>query len=248
MTDRIIWINATPPDDWGWGTENKSYKFTVKMKCKKIPKGLKGAGKPVPGGYMFYGGKRTLESKKETVGQYVGSIGKDVKTELSKFIAKKYRELYATSEEVIVEINYGNSGDSGYGESKMLREAENMKGAAASEIWFNQTNGGGTDTQGYKYMVPCQKLFDQVMATQEAVLEIWKKHPKECANGNDIETRLKNTLKYLGDYDDMLPFGFSFKEEIAEMLKNPLQVRNNLLVPDSWRTFKDNFDASDKPS
>lgn len=250
MTDRITWINDTPPDNWGWGTENKSYSFNVKMKCEIIPKGLKGAGKPVAGGYMFYGGKRKLQSEKETIGQYIGSIGKDVKTELSKFIAKKYRELYATSEEVIVEIiDYDNFDNIGYGESKMLREAENMNGAAASEIWFNQTNGGGTGTQGYTKVPEMKLTKEKVDRTIKIVKEGRIKNP-DIGKGT-IEEQLEKINKLLEESgEDVYKVGFSDIKELKKMLSgdNILQVRDNLIVDWLVADLKEAFNLDPNPN
>jgi len=219
--ERIEWINKVPPKGWGWGTENKSYLFLVKMKCEKIPKGLKGGGKPVPGGYMFYAGKRTLRSKKETIGQYIGSI-----------VSEEYNELYATSDEVTVEIiAYDNFENIGYGESKLLRDAENMNGAAASDNWFNQTNGGGTGTQGYTKVPEMKLIKEKVDRTIKIVEEGRIKNP-DIGKGT-IKEQLKKINKLLKESgEDVYEVGFSDKKELKTMLsaKNILQVRDNLVV------------------
>ena len=247
---RIKWIIPEPPKDWGYhNPNNKSYLFRVKMRCYTIPPGLHNSGKPIPSGYMNYGGKRTLQSANEEIGTYIGSLGKDCKTELSKEIEKVFRELYATSEEVIVEIlEYGNLADIGYGESKMLREVGNGVGAASMNNWFNQTNGGGTGTQGFTWMSEVERVLDKVKRTEDAILEIRKKYPDECTKGS-IEDRKNNTQKYLSEYEDVFSINFSWSGEIKIMLeeKNRLQVRAKVLAEDSWRTFKGRFDNDPNP-
>ena len=247
---RIKWIIPEPPKDWGYhNPNNKSYLFRVKMRCYTIPPGLHNSGKPIPSGYMNYGGKRTLQSANEEIGTYIGSLGKDCKTELSREIEKVFRELYATSEEVIVEIlEYGNLADIGYGESKMLREVGNGVGAASMNNWFNQTNGGGTATQGFTWMSEVERVLDKVKRTEDAILEIRKKYPDECTKGS-IEDRKNNTQKYLSEYEDVFSINFSWSSEIEIMLeeKNRLQVRAKVLAEDSWRTFKGRFDNDPNP-
>ncbi len=243
MTNRIQWKNATPPDDWGWGTENKSLSFLVKMKCDIIPKGLKGAGKPVPGGYMFYGGKRTLQSKKETIGEYIGSIENEA-----------YNELYATSEEVIVEIiDYDNLFNIGYGESKMLREAENMNGAAASLNWFNSTNGGGTGTQGYTKVPEMKLVKEKVDRTIKIVEEgrIKTADTDEDICKGTIEEQLEKINKLLEDSgEDVYKVGFSDKKELKKLLSpdNILQIRDEILIDWLVTNLKEAFNLDPNPS
>ena len=137
----ITWIVPEPPKDWGYFNPNKR-SLLFKVTLKDIS---------APNGYMYYGAKRTLQSKKERIEDgYVGSLGKNAKTFKTKELANKFKHLFATSEEVIVEVlEYGNKEDIGYGEIKMLKEVDNGRGAALSEEWFNSTNGGGQNARGF---------------------------------------------------------------------------------------------------
>ena len=239
MAARIEWINKVPPKGWGWGTKNKSYLILIKMKCKKIPKGLKGEGKPVPGGYMYYGGKRTLQSKKETIGQYIGSI-----------VNEEYNELYATSEEVtVIILYYDNFGNIGYGESKLLRDAENMNGAAASLNWFNRTNGGGTGTQGYTKVPEMKLVKEKVDRTIKIVEEGRIKNP-DIGKGTIKEQLVKINKLLEESGEDVYKVGFSDKQELKKLLSpdNILQIRDEILIDWLVADFKEAFNLDPNPS
>jgi len=239
LRERIEWVNKVPPKGWGWETENKSYLFLVKMKCKIIPKGLKGAGKPVPGGYMFYGGKRKLQSKKETIGQYIGSIESEA-----------YNELYATSEEVtVIILDYDNFENIGYGESKLLRDAENMAGAATSLNWFNSTNGGGTGTQGYTKVPDMKLVKEKVDRTIKIVEEGRIKNPD--IGTVTIEEQLVKINKLLEESgEDVYRVGFSDKKELKKLLSpdNILQIRDEMLIDWLVINLKEAFNLDPNPS
>ena len=122
---RIERINATPPLGWP-SKESCSYLFKVSMWCSENSC------------WMYYGGKRTLKTLDEELGAYVGSS--DV---------PEYNRLYATSEKVKIEyLNFDNKKNIGTGEVEMLTNVN----AAKSQQWFNQTNGGGSDSKGFTGM------------------------------------------------------------------------------------------------
>jgi len=177
---RIKWIKGNRPKGWPCfdldkdGNEIKpghSFKFKVSMLFE--------------GNWYFYGAKRTVERGERIDEVYTGSSE-----------VKKYREMFAKAEAVIVEIlGYGTKKQIGYGESKLLRDNQ----AAELDTWFNQTPGGGTDTQGYKLVHQVDQLYKDIFC------------PK-ITHGDDI-----------GKYDFSkcgVPTGFFDKDKLSDILKN----------------------------
>lgn len=243
MTDRIEWINATPPDDWGWGTENKSFLFDVQM--------LDFDGK-----LMHYGAKRTLQSPKEVIKNgYIGSLGVNAKKIKTINNAEKFSMLFAKSKKVIVEIlEYGNKPDIGTGESKLLHEAQNEEGvvvgAAAADNWFNSTNGGGADSQGYTSTIGMEKVFAKVKRTIEVIESIRNTLPID--EGIEISAELQLLQKALDKTgEDLFQVSFNGTNTLVALIDLTNTIHNCRIEPfiaKAWKRYKDDFDADPNPS
>jgi hypothetical protein len=163
---------------------------------------------------MNYGGRRMEQFKRGYSDVY--SYFSSAPEEQMDYIL----ELFAFSKKVIVTITkYDDKFNIGYGESKMLRDAVGIdehggevKGAAASVDWINQTNGGGLYTQGYTIMQRVYALFDRAKAQVDS-------------GKND-----KGEYLLKGEFET----GISKKDKIEKMLhpSNLIQCRNEMFDPE----------------
>lgn len=241
MNTRITWIIPPAPKDWGYhNPNNRSYKFKITFKT-------------YGGNYKYYGGKRTLQSKNEIIKDgYIGSLGKNALKDKTIKLAKEFKELYATSEEVVIEIlEYGNKQDIGYGECKMLREANNGDGAAASEDWFNSTNGGGEDSQGYARLADMLPIFDKVKKQIKLMKTLRTQFPK-LTEGSDFSEQLKLMKQKLDETEqDLFDVSFNDTETLRGLIDLTNQIHNSReqpFVTEAHETYEANFNKDPNPS
>ena len=242
----ITWIVPEPPKDWGYFNPNKR-SLLFKVTLKDIS---------APNGYMYYGAKRTLQSKKERIEDgYVGSLGKNAKTFKTIELANKFKHLFATSEEVIVEVlEYGNKEDIGYGEIKMLKEVDNGRGAALSEEWFNSTNGGGQNARGFGTLDGMIKTYSKAKSTLKTIEGIIDKLGlKERKSGlQNIKATLQNIQNEMNKTNkDLFPINFFNKNTLTNLIDLSNEKHNCRVKPfivEFWTVYRDDFDIDPNPA
>ena len=134
---RITRKNAKPP--LGWPSNGQcSYLFQVKLWDSKKDC------------FMYYGGKRTLQSLNEEIGSYNGTSDDP-----------EYAELYARSENVEIEyLRFDTLGNISTAEIELLTSVD----AKNNANWFNKSNGGGLGAQGWVGMEMAFEVSKMVKA------------------------------------------------------------------------------------
>jgi len=153
------------------------------------------------------------------------------------------RHDFAFEQKIEYEIlDYGTASDMGYKEKKMLTDVDNGKGkkrgAADSDDWYNNHNGGGINSKGYKGMGIVNEVWEHIRWVVDD--NITGKNIKQYLKVTDgVEIRLnKDKSVYLStDYADSI-----YLQKLTGR-NNPYQPRTRAYITDAVIRYKEIFDS-----
>ena len=109
--------------------------------------------------YLIRIWKKELKKWKYYLGWHLGNFEGDLDNYWHTQKKDEIRKDFATAEKIEYEIlEYGRASDMAYSEKKMLTD----ENAADSDDWYNESNGGGKYSMGYKGMNKVNEVWDKI--------------------------------------------------------------------------------------